>query len=181
VYYTAKDVDFPLNEPIAFKSATMPTTIDKKTGLEIVPLWIDGAPAKSDTEATFAVFSAAKQRNVFLAHSADTESAVRAANSAARAFLSWKRTPSAVRRNIVLRFIDIVKERANHIVQVQIEETSCSETWAKFNIDYTVNMVSEVAANITTACTGEVPPMADNGTFGMVIREPIGPVLLIAP
>lgn len=159
----------------------MPTTLDKETGLEVVPLWIDGAPAKSSTEATFPVYSAAKQKNVFLAQSADTESAAKAANSAASAFLSWKRTPAADRRKIILKFLDVLKMRANEINQVQIEETSCSEAWAKFNIDYTLNMISEVAARVTAACTGEVPPMASDGTFGMVIREPIGPVLLIAP
>lgn len=159
----------------------MPTTIDKETGLEVVPLWIDGAPAKSGSETRFAVYSAANQKNVFLAQSADTESAVKAADSAARAFESWKRTPAAARRRILLKFLDILKERADQIVQVQIEETSCSDAWAKFNIDYTLNMVSEVAARVTTACTGEIPPMANDGTFGLVIREPIGPVLLIAP
>lgn len=159
----------------------MPTTTDKETGLEVVPFWINGAPAKSRDEANFAVFSAAKQKNVFLAHSTDRLSAVKAADSAATAFLSWKKTPAPARRGIILSFIHVLKERANQIAQVQIEETSCSEQWAKFNINYTVNIVSKVAASITTACTGEVPPMANDGTFGMVIREPIGTVLLIAP
>lgn len=159
----------------------MPTTTDKETGLEIVPLWIDGAPAKSAKEAKFPVYSSARQKNVFLAQSADIESAVKAAESVEKAFESWKKTPAAARRKIVLRYVELVQERAAELIQVQIEETSCSEAWAKFNIDYTVGMINEVAARITTACTGEVPPMANDGTFGIVIREPIGPVLLIAP
>jgi acyl-CoA reductase-like NAD-dependent aldehyde dehydrogenase len=159
----------------------MPTTVDKETGLEVVPLWIDGAPAKSANEATFEVYSAAKQKNVFLAQSADVESAARAAESSRKAFSRWKRTPAAARRNIVLRYVDLIQERADKLIELQIEETSCSEAWAKFNINYTVNMLSEVAARVTAACTGELPPMANDGTFGIVIREPIGPVLLIAP
>lgn len=159
----------------------MSTTPDNDTQLEVVPLWIDGAPAVSHIGSTFPVFSAQGQRDVFLAQSADVESAIKAADSAARAFASWKKTPAVSRRNIVLRFVELLKEHTNQIVQMQIEETSCSEKWAKFNIDYTVNMANEVAANITTACTGELPPMANSGTFGMVMREPIGPVLLIAP
>lgn len=159
----------------------MPTTVDRETGLEIVPLWIGGQPAQSSTGATFPVFSAIREQNVFLARSADAEAAIKSAESAATAFREWKKTPAALRRNVVLKFVDTIKRRADELVRSQIEETSCSESWARFNIDYTVNMVSEVAARITTACTGEVPPMANDGTLGMVIREPIGPVLLIAP
>jgi acyl-CoA reductase-like NAD-dependent aldehyde dehydrogenase len=159
----------------------MPTTIDDDTGLEIVPLWIDGSPVNTGSAFNFAVFSAANQKKVFLAQFATPESAIEAADSAARAFVSWKRTSAVARRNITLKFVELIKDRASQIVHVQMEETSCSESWAKFNIDYTVNMVSEVAAKIATACTGELPPMANTGTFGMVMKEPIGPVLLIAP
>lgn len=144
----------------------MPTALDIDTQLEIVPLWIDGAPAASRTGSTFAVFSAQRQKNVFLAQSADIESAVKAADSAARAFVSWKKAPAVARRNIVLKFVELLKDHTDQLVQMQIEETSCSEKWAKFNIDYTVNMASEVAANITTACTGELPPWP--------ITEPLG-------
>lgn len=166
---------------IAIGIAAIRTNVDQETGLEIVPLWIGGAPSQSSTAASFPVFSANKGQDAFLAQSADAETAIKAAESALTAFWDWKKAPAALRRSIVLNFGDTVQARADELVRSQIEETSCSETWPKFNIDYTVNMVSEVAARITTACAGEEPPMANDGTLGMVIREPIGPVLLIAP
>ena len=159
----------------------MPTTLDKATGLQIVPLWIDGAPAKASCEATFPVHSSQQQKDVYLAQSADVEAAIAAAASAQKAFKKWKSTPAVQRRNIILRLAELLKERQEQLVQLQMEETSCSQTWASFNIVYTLNMLDEIAARITTVCTGELPPMASEGTLGLLVKEPIGVVLLIAP
>ena len=159
----------------------MPTTLDTDTGLQVVPLWINGAPTKASKEATFPVYSSAQQKNVYLAESADVEAAVAAVDSAQRAFKTWKRTPAASRRDIILRLAELIKQRQEDLIKVQVEETSCSESWAKFNIGYTLNAVAEIAARITTACTGELPPMSTDGTLGLLVKEPIGAVLLIAP
>jgi acyl-CoA reductase-like NAD-dependent aldehyde dehydrogenase len=159
----------------------MPTTVDEATGLQIVPLWINGLPAKASPEATFPVYSSRQQKKVYLAQSADVPAAILAAESAQNAFRGWRYTPAVQRRNIILRLAALLKERKDQLVRLQIEETSCSETWASFNIVYTLNMLGEIAARITTVCTGEVPPMASEGTFGLLVKEPIGVVLLIAP
>ena len=159
----------------------MPTTLDNTAGLQVVPLWINGEAAKSTTEVTFPVYSSAQQKNVYLAQSADSEAANAAVDSAQRAFKTWKRTPAASRRDVLLRLADVIKKRQKELIQVQIEETSCSESWAGFNIGYTLNGLAEIAARITAVCTGELPPMSTDGTLGMLVKEPIGVVLLIAP
>ena len=159
----------------------MPTTIDRATGLPKVPLWIDGAPAAASPEATFPVYSSQQQKNVYLSQSANPDAAMSAVASAEKALKKWKTIPASQRRHILLRVVELLEERQEDLVKLQIEETSCSETWARFNIVYTVNMLSEIAARITTACTGELPPMSATDTLGLLVKEPIGVVLLIAP
>lgn len=159
----------------------MPTTLDQETAIEVVPLWIGGAPATSSRSTRFAVHSATQKKDVYLAESADTGAAVAAASAAERSFRTWRKTTAASRREIIQRAVAAIQERQDELKKIQIQETSCSETWAHFNVIYTVNMLKEIAARVTQACSGEVPPMAKEDTFGMVIKEPIGPVLLIAP
>lgn len=155
-----------------------------ETKLETVPLWIDGAPYRSPDVAKFAVFSSKEGRNVFWAESANAAIAEKAADSAQRALPKWEKNFSAAaRRDILGRFAALIEARQQELVDAQIKETSCSETWVRFNIGYSVGMIKEIAARVTTACTGELPPMAasGSGTFGMVVRQPIGVALLIAP
>lgn len=152
------------------------------TKLETVPLWIDGAPYSSPDVTKFAVFSAKEGRNVYWAQSATAAIAEKAADSAQRALPEWQKNFSAAaRRDILGRFAALLELRQQELVDAQIKETSCSETWARFNVAYSAGMIKEIAARVTTACTGELPPMAASGTFGMVVRQPIGVVLLIAP
>lgn len=159
----------------------MPTSIDKETGLEVVPLWIGGAAVASSPSRKFPVHSAEQKKDVYLAESANEKSANAAAEAAHCAFDTWRNSSAASRREIIERMTAIIQERQDELIKTQIEETSCSETWANFNIVYTVNMLKEIAARVTQACSGDVPPTASQNTFGVVIKQPIGPVLLIAP
>jgi acyl-CoA reductase-like NAD-dependent aldehyde dehydrogenase len=159
----------------------MPTIIDKETGISVVPLWINGGPVTSAKVGTFPVFSAAQDKNVYLAQSADEELAGQAAESAESAFKQWKDTTAASRRDIINRMNGLLVARKNELVAVQMEETSCTLSWAEYNIQYTVLTLAEIAARITTACAGELPAMSSKGPIGFVFKEPIGPVLLIAP
>lgn len=159
----------------------MPTSVDKDSGLEVVPLWIGGSPVASCTGTRFPVHSAAQNKDVYLAESASKESANNAAEAAEHAFKSWRISSAASRREILERMTVIIQQRQEQLIRLQMEETSCSETWARFNITYTVKMLKEIAARVTQACSGDLPPMASQSTFGILIKEPIGPVLLIAP
>lgn len=159
----------------------MPTYTDKDTGLPVVPLWINGEPVTSNEAGTFPVYSAAQAKNVYLAQSANERLATDAAQSAESAFKQWKTTSAASRRDILNRMHDLLKARTQDLVAVQMEETSCSQSWAEFNIQYTTLTLAEIAARVTTACAGELPAMSTHGPMGFVFKEAIGPVLLIAP
>jgi acyl-CoA reductase-like NAD-dependent aldehyde dehydrogenase len=159
----------------------MPITSDVDTGLPVVPLWIGGTATTSSPPIIFPVYSAIKQKQVFLAHASDSATATRAVDAAAAAFKTWRKTSAATRRDILLRAADIMESRKAELVSLQIKETSCGQPWALFNVESTVYIVREIASRVTSTCAGEMPSTANEGTLSLVFREPIGPVLLIAP
>jgi acyl-CoA reductase-like NAD-dependent aldehyde dehydrogenase len=159
----------------------MPTATCRQTGLEIVPLWINGQPQVSSPPIKIEVVSSTKQKTVFLAEAANVSTAILAVESAASAFSSWRLVSAASRRDLLLRAANIFEDRHAELVAFEIEETSCTREWAEFNITNTVGTIREMAAKITTACAGELPTMEVDGTMGLVFREPVGPVLIIPP
>jgi acyl-CoA reductase-like NAD-dependent aldehyde dehydrogenase len=159
----------------------MAAITDHDTMLPIVPLWIDGRPVTSTEAGFFPVFSAAQKKEVYRAQNADPKLAVAAAEASERAFKQWKCTSAASRRDIIIRMNGLIEARKKELVAVQMEETSCSQSWAEFNIGYTTLTLAEIAARVTTACAGELPAMSTRGPMGFVFKEAIGPVLLIAP
>lgn len=152
-----------------------------ESGLSMVPLWINGGPVLSKEAGTFAVFSAALNKNVCLAQNTNVELAGEAASSAQAAFKDWKNTSAASRRDIINRMNELLVARKKELVALQMEETSCSQSWAEFNIEYTTSTLAEIAGRVTIACAGELPAMSTQGPIGFVFKEAIGPVLLIAP
>ena len=80
-----------------------------------------------------------------------------------------------------MKVADILESRVNELARYQIEETSCSEPWAPFNVILAAKAVREIAASITIACTGEMPPPETASAFCLVYKQAIGPVLSIAP
>ena len=138
-------------------------------GLETVPLWIDGAEAASSQGHTFPVYSAKQQKNVFLAQSASTDDAERAAEVALKTFSSWKRTSTSHRRDLLLKAADIFERRKAEAVRLQVEETSCEPTWAGFNVGYGLTVMREIAARITSAF-GEIPRTDSEAGLCLVFR-----------
>ena len=150
-------------------------------GLTVVPLSIDGAQSNLDKSRLITVRSAAQDKDVFLAQAATISDAEDAITSAEKAFHSWKDTPYAERRELLLRVASIMERRIDEFIQYQTQETSCSEIWAKFNVILACKAIREIASCISTSCTGELPPPENKGTFALVLKEPVGPVLAIAP
>lgn len=159
----------------------MPSVTDNETGLPVVPLWIKGLPVLSKEAGTFPVFSAAQEKIVHLAQNANVALSREAADSAQSAFKFWKTSTAASRRDVINKMSKLLVARKDELVALQIQETSCSRSWAEFNIGYTTSTLDEIAARVTTACAGELPAMSTQGPMGFVFKEAIGTVLLIAP
>ena len=151
------------------------------SGVPVVPIWINGKATPLDESRLIAVHSASRKKDIHFAQAASPTVAKEAAASALRAFSSWKRVTHSHRRDLLLRVADIYERRMDELVHYQCEETSCQEAWARFNVALAVKALRETAANISAACTGEMPPLETPGAFCLVYKEAIGPVLSIVP
>ncbi|KAH8809421.1 Aldehyde/histidinol dehydrogenase [Xylogone sp. PMI_703] len=147
---------------------------------QIVPVWINGEAQEIHDDRLIEVVSAEKGGVVHYAQGASPETASAAADAALVAFQSWKHSNYADRRALLLRVADLYEQRADEIVKWQMAETSCVEIFARFNIKLAVDGIRDLAGSLIHAMTGAIPPMQAEG-WGLVVKEPIGPVLTIPP
>lgn len=144
-----------------------------------VPLLIDGKDYP--TKDTFDVEAPAKEQLAWKAHGASVEDANHAVETAQKAFPAWSRTSPSERRDIFLKAAQIMESKADELKSIMQTETGATAQWAGFNIMTTVEMVKDIAGRIATAVEGFVPWCADTHTNAMVLKEPYGVILGIAP
>jgi acyl-CoA reductase-like NAD-dependent aldehyde dehydrogenase len=143
-----------------------------------VPLWIGNAPIH--TKSTIPVTQASSNKTIHYASSASTTEATQAAASSLSAFKSWHSTSHTTRRSLLQRVATHYNTNAPSLIAAQIAETSCTEAWARQNVNLSIAYLNEIAAQISSV-TGVIPPTEKPNTQGFVFKEPIGPVLCIAP
>ncbi|KAI1672172.1 Aldehyde dehydrogenase [Pyrenophora tritici-repentis] len=143
-----------------------------------VPLWIDNHAVS--TSSTIPVNQASSDNIFHNASSASITDAIQAVESSWTAFKSWRQTTHVTRRDLILRVAAYYESHIDEFVARQIEETSCTEAWAKQNTTLSVSYLKEIAAQISSV-TGVIPPTEKPNTLGFVFKEPIGPILCIAP
>jgi acyl-CoA reductase-like NAD-dependent aldehyde dehydrogenase len=147
---------------------------------DTVPLWIDGEALRADPLTTFPVTQSTTGNIVHHAASATPEEALRAVESSKTAFKSWRHTNHVTRRELILRVAAYYEEHAETFVKTQVLETSCEEAWAKQNAELACRYLREIAAVISSV-NGTIPQLEKPGAMGFVFKEPVGPVLCIAP
>ncbi|TVY88639.1 Salicylaldehyde dehydrogenase [Lachnellula willkommii] len=158
----------------------MSTKLSEVKDMKVVPFLIDGKHETTGAR-TFPIISNQLQRELCLAQSADSTTAFAAADSASKAFKTWKHTPWMTRRDILLRTADIIRRRETELKETMVAETSCTAQWAEFQIEFTINIIRETASKVSSL-VGEIPAMASpSNSFGFIFREALGPILLIAP
>ena len=145
-----------------------------------VPLWINGKATWSIPDVKFPVYSTSSGKVVHHAHSANSHAAERAVEAAAAAFVSWKRTSPQSRRDLLLRVADKYEAKTQVLVDAQMLETSCTEAWARGNVQYAIGIIRESASRITSI-SGDIPQTRSRDRLALVFKEPMGPILTIAP
>ncbi|PLB36615.1 putative aldehyde dehydrogenase [Aspergillus candidus] len=111
---------------------------------------------------------------------ATTELAIKAVESSASAFASWSKTRPQERRAKLLQLATVLRQRATELEKLVDEEIHCGELWAHIIMQGGIELVEETAALITTSTMGCIPA-TDKGSYGLVLKEPLGVVLGIAP
>ncbi|AEO53941.1 hypothetical protein MYCTH_2295894 [Thermothelomyces thermophilus ATCC 42464] len=143
-----------------------------------VPFYINGKEVHP--ERKFNVVSPASGKVVHQAGSA-SETEVRAAvDTAADAFRTWRKSLPRTRRDILLKAADIMVRRREELGNYMMDETGCPRQWADFNVNTAREFIIDVAGRLS-GLEGTLPTPADPDTGAMVLREPFGVVLSIAP
>lgn len=143
-----------------------------------VPFFINGTevhPPKS-----FDITSPATGKVVHRSGSASDTEVEAAVDSAAQAFKTWKKALPKERRDILLKAAEILQRRNDELGQFMIDETGCPKKWADFNLGVTRDLVLDVAGRLSSL-NGIIPTAADPDVGAMILREPFGVILAIAP
>lgn len=106
--------------------------------------------------------------------------ALAAVNAAAKAFPAWRDTTPAERRDILLKTADILSRRKPELAEYMKAEVGASQQWANFNLETAIDFVKDVAGRVGSI-TGSIPTLSDPSVGGMILKEPLGVVLAIAP
>ncbi|KAJ4204131.1 hypothetical protein NW759_014968 [Fusarium solani] len=145
---------------------------------DTVPLVIDGIEVFSDD--TFDVINPSTGAVVHKSSNAHVSHGHVAAQAGARAFESWSQTTPAHRRNILLAAANIVEKRSSELKEYMMQENGSDEGWAEFNIHLAKECLLDCAGRIA-AIEGRIPSPSDPTTAALVVKEPYGVVLAMAP
>ena len=144
-----------------------------------VPFWLDGK--EKTTNKTFNVISPHTGEIIWKSSAADSDDVTAAISSSKKAFQTWRWSKPRQRREIFLRAHEILKERKAQSFAYSHTETGAPEEM--FGLEYGVAM--DICVQLAGLAGGGnagtmVEPDAE-GVGAMVIKEPYGVVLAIAP
>ncbi|RYP03951.1 hypothetical protein DL764_004785 [Monosporascus ibericus] len=143
-----------------------------------VPFIINGE--ERHAEKSFELVSPATGEVVHRCGIATEKEVLAAIDAAAAAGRQWRNTTPGQRRDIILRAAEIMNEKREQLAPHLINELGATRGWADFNLNTTIDMLKDTAGRISSL-NGVVPTSADPNRTSMVLREPYGVVLAIAP
>lgn len=143
-----------------------------------VPMWLDGK--QITTSQTLDVTSPVTNKKLYTAAAATNEDALKAIEAAKRAFPAWSATKPAFRRDIFLRAAEEFARRRDECYKYAFEETGSPPSMFGFEFQLAIDACKDIAGLIQTV-QGTVPTTAEEGSSAMMLREPYGVVLGIAP
>lgn len=143
-----------------------------------VPLFLDGQAKTTDT--TFDVVSPLDNKTCWKSSSASTQDVENAIGSASKAFKSWSKSKPTQRRDILLKAAQLLLEEKDESHIYSSTETGVSE--GMFGFEYNLGYEACLAtAGLITAVQGSIPTTNDEGRTALMVKEPYGVCLAIAP
>ena len=142
--------------------------------------WIDGRPDAGDGDRLGPVFDPAGGRptaEVPLAGRADVDRAVEAA---ARAFPGWSRRPLGSRANVLFRFRELIRDRAEDLARTIVREHGKVLADARGEVQRGLEVV-EFACGIPQLLKGEFSENVSTNVDSWSMRQPLGVVAGITP
>ncbi|KAH6696465.1 Aldehyde/histidinol dehydrogenase [Leptodontidium sp. MPI-SDFR-AT-0119] len=144
----------------------------------IVPQLINGKDVI--TPKSFQVVAPKTGNLLYKCSCVSVPEALSAVDAAQAAFRLWRGVPPSQKRDLFLNAAAILKRRRSELEGYMCQETGATDGWASFNITTAVDGLRDVAGR--TACVGGMLPISnDQGTMAVVLKEPLGVKLGIAP
>ncbi|KAI8680417.1 Aldedh domain-containing protein [Fusarium keratoplasticum] len=144
-----------------------------------VPLWIDNEPVHTNIE--FLVTNSATGKSIS-ASAALPEHVDRVVESSYRAFAQWSRTTIWQRRGLLLKAAKLLEERRREIESILKVEIPIDDfVIQQINIQSSIDLLQELAFHVQDSETGTLLPSKQPNSYAMVIKEPLGVQLGIAP
>ncbi|KAH7319996.1 aldehyde dehydrogenase domain-containing protein [Stachybotrys elegans] len=143
-----------------------------------VPLFIGGQDYTPSSALD--VISPITGKVIHRCGAASVEDAGLAVQAAADALAEWRKTTPKTRRDIFMKAADIMDKRKDELVGYMHNETGGSEAWCGFNLMVAADFIRDVAGRISTLA-GSFPQTQDPNVGAIVMQEPYGVVLAIAP
>ncbi|KAF2138330.1 uncharacterized protein K452DRAFT_328868 [Aplosporella prunicola CBS 121167] len=143
-----------------------------------IPLLLNGQEKRGAN--TFAVESPVSHKTVWDCSGASATDADEALAAAQAAAPGWARTKPQQRRAILLKAADLLEERRDELRSYMSQETGAADNFTAFNIMTAAELIRDVAGRVS-AIMGSIPICQDEGTSALVLKEPFGTVLAIAP
>lgn len=146
---------------------------------DTVPFWIDGKQVTGSLG--YDVVSPLNNQKLYKSAAA-TEDDVRAAVAAAeKAAPAWAETKASHRRDILLAAAAELERRKDSMWWFCNNEVASTEPYYAFDYADALESLKSCAGLIHTATQGTVPQMSQPGRSAMLVQEPFGVVLAIAP
>lgn len=143
-----------------------------------IPLLINN---KSVTTSTiFEIKNPATERILHRCTGASPKEAHEAAITAKDAFPRWRDTRPYARRDILVKAADIMLSRKEELIRYQCEETGAGRVFAEKTFLLGVSFLRDFACRIP-CIEGVVPAVTQEGEGAMILKQPYGVVLGIAP
>ncbi|KIW88162.1 uncharacterized protein Z519_11273 [Cladophialophora bantiana CBS 173.52] len=150
------------------------------SGAVVVPNVIGGDVVSLPESQNFPVIQGSTGNAIHCAQSATVDVGIKAVETAAEVFKTWRKTPLSRRRAVLNKAADILETKAEELAKREISETSCDPHWPEFGVTYASKFVRETSANVSTV-HGSIPDSEVSGTTSLVFREPVGVVLTVIP
>ncbi|KAJ4671496.1 hypothetical protein HRR95_006703 [Exophiala dermatitidis] len=154
-------------------------SLSKFDSSSTIPLWLDGQEVK--LSSTFDVVSPLDHKVLYQCSAADEGDALKAIASAEKAFKTWSKTKPHTRRDIFLRAAEGFKKRRDEQLHYANTETGLPESMFGFEHNLAYEACKTVAGLIQVATTSSMPVVSEEGSSALVLKEPYGVVLGIAP
>lgn len=145
----------------------------------VIPLWLDGKQVTTST--TFEVISPLTSKPLYRSCAASENDALAAIEAASKAQPGWATTKPSERRDLFLRAASEFERRKDELLEFCKSETATTEPYFAFDFGDCLESVKSCAGLIQGALDGKVPLTLEEGRSAMLIQEPYGVVLSIAP